>query len=285
MPTIGDYALHAIEMGRFGLDGGAMFGIVPKTLWEKKTQPDAENRIPLHMRCLLLDGTDRLILIDAGIGDKLSEKERRIYAVDHSRHSLASSFEAAGFAFEDVTDVILTHLHFDHCGGATRQAEDGNLAVTFPSARYYVQRRHWEWARAGNAKEAASFLEKNIEPLAASGRLDLVDGKTEIFPGVTVLPVSGHTEAQQMVKVSGPEGTLVYVADLIPTLAHLKPAWVMAYDVDPLATIEEKEAFLEEAEREGWHLFFEHDPEVAVASLERTDGGIGATHLRALDEF
>lgn len=284
MPQIGPYTLHTIETGRLGLDGGAMFGIIPKPLWERRIPPDAQNRIPLNMRCLLLEGDGRVILVDNGLGDKYDNKFKSIYAVDHDHSDLQGSLDAAGFSTADVTDVILTHLHFDHCGGSTRREGD-RLALTFPNATYHVQEAHWHWARNPNAREQGSFFEENLEPLAASDQLHLVDGEQDLFPGVTVLTVNGHTEAQQLVKISGAEGTLVFVADLLPTSAHLRAPWIMAYDVRPLVTLQEKQDFLERALAEGWHLFFEHDPEVAVASLQQTPKGIDVKAPRSLDEL
>ncbi len=282
MPTIGPYALYTIETGRFGLDGGAMFGIVPKPLWEKNIPADARNRIPLNMRCLLLEGPDRLILVDTGIGDTFDEKRRDIFAVDHDYAELHRSLRAAGFGAEDVTDVVLTHLHFDHCGGATRYDDAGEPTLTFPHARYYVQRAHWEWARTSNPKEDGSFLAENLDPLAASGRLKFTEGDEELLPGIEVMTVNGHTRGQQLVRITDSDTTLVFVADLLPTVHHLRPAWTMAYDVEPLVTIAEKADFLERAVAEDWQLFFEHDPEVAVAGLTRTERGITTTNARPL---
>ena len=284
MPKIGPYTLYCIETGRFALDGGAMFGIVPKPLWERRISADARNRIPLHMRCLLLEGEGRLILIDNGIGDKFGAKFRDIYAVDTAYGELHQSLKQAGFAAEEVTDVILTHLHFDHCGGSTRQVGD-RLDVVFPHATHHVQQAHWDWARNPNPRERASFLAENLEPLAASGQLHLVDGDGELFPGLAVRTVHGHTEAQQLVRVSGPEGTLVYVADLLPTAAHLPLPWVMAYDVRPLVSIREKETFLKEAVAGGWQLFFEHDPYHEVVGLQTTEQGIAVAEARPLAEL
>jgi glyoxylase-like metal-dependent hydrolase (beta-lactamase superfamily II) len=284
MPTIGPYELHTIETGRFGLDGGAMFGIVPRPLWERRIQPDSKNRIPLQMRCLLLEGESRVILIDNGLGEKIDEKFRRIYAVDHESSSLSRSLHAAGFSPEDVTDVVLTHLHFDHCGGCTKMAGD-TLKLTFPNARYHVQRAHWEWARSANVREAASFLDENLAPLGRSGRLELVEGACPLFPGVEVITVDGHTEAQQLVKIHDAERTLVFVADLLPTTAHLREAWIMAYDVRPLVTLEEKRTFLEQALEKGWDFFFEHDPDVAVGTPARTAGGIEIAEARSLEDL
>lgn len=284
MPSIGSYTLHTIETGRFGLDGGAMFGIVPRALWSRRIEPDDRNRIPLAMRCLLLEGRDRLILIDNGLGDKYDEKFGAIYAVDQESANLAGSLKTAGFGLEDVTDVVLTHLHFDHCGGSTRRVGD-RLEPAFPNARFHVQRLHWDWAMEPNEREAASFLRENLEPLGASGRLNLLDGEVEVAPGVDVMVVNGHTEAQQLVRVSDSEKSLVFVADLLPTTAHVRPVWIMAYDVRPLVTLREKAVFLERAVAEGWNLFFEHDPGIAVASLERTERGIEPCHERPLSEL
>ena len=285
MPQIGPYTLHAIETGRFGLDGGAMFGIVPKPLWSQRIEPDAQNRIPLNMRCLLMVGDGRVILVDTGIGDTFEGTEYQdIYAVDHDAATLEGSLGDHGISRTDVTDVILTHLHFDHCGGSTRQA-DGGAEVTFPNATYHVQERHWNWATDPNPKEKGSFLRDTFAPIEAAGQLHRVDGAGPLLPHIDVALVHGHTEAQQIVKVHDDATTLVYVADLLPTTHHLPPAWTMAYDVRPLQTIDEKGRFLERAEDSEWKLFFEHDPEVAVGGLARTDRGIDVVHRRSLDDL
>lgn len=284
MPRIGPYTLHAIETGRFGLDGGAMFGIVPRPLWVRRMPPDDRNRIPLHMRCLLIESTDRLVLVDVGMGDKYDAKFADLFAVDHARHTLLGSLRAAGFGPEDVTDVVLTHLHFDHGGGATVRRGD-RLALTFPNAVHHVQRAHWDWAADPNPRERNSFLEDNLAPLEASGQLRLHDGAGPLLPGIETLLVHGHTEAQQLVKVTGEEGTLLFAADLVPTHVHLAPAWGMGYDVRPLVTIAEKADLLARAHREGWQLFFEHDPTVAVASLEATERGFTTHAHRTLEEL
>jgi len=286
MAQIGPYSLHTVDTGRFGLDGGAMFGIVPKPLWSQRIAPDDENRIPLAMRCLLLDGPDRLILIDTGIGDTFAgTKYQDIYAVNQNDGTLDERLAELGFARSDVTDVILTHLHFDHCGGSTRRAEGEKFSVTFPNATYHVQKAHWEWATDANPKEDASFVNVTFRPLEDSGQLRLVEGASTLFPGVSVEVVHGHTEAQQVVKVTDSDTSLVYVADLLPTTHHLGPAWTMAYDVRPLKTIDEKAAFLERAVDAEWNLFFEHDPDVAVADVEQTDHGIQTVRARSLDEL
>lgn len=284
MPQLGPYTLHTIETGRFGLDGGAMFGVVPKPLWEKRIAPDEKNRIPLAMRCLLLEGNDRLILIDTGLGDTYTDKFAKIFAIDHEHSELHRSLKAAGHSAADVTDVVLTHLHFDHGGGCTTR-RNGMLALTFPNATHYVQRAHWNWARNPNPREKNSFLEENLEPLASASQLHLLDGDGPLFDNVTVRTVFGHTEAQQMVQIDGDGQTLVFVADLLPTTAHVPLPYVMGYDVRPLQTMKEKEAFLDEAHTEGWHLFFEHDPDVALANLQEGPKGLETTNHRPLAEL
>ena len=277
---IGPYTLHAVEAGRFALDGGAMFGIVPRVLWERRIAPDARNRIPLHMRCLLVEGDGRLVLVDNGMGRKYDARFADLYAVDPAV-ALEASLDALGFSPADVTDVVLTHLHFDHCGGSTRR--DGEaLHLVFPRARHHVQKAHWQWAMHPNVREQASFLAENLEPLEREGVLVLHDGDGEILPGIGVRVVNGHTEAQQVVLVQGGEATLAFVADLLPTVHHLAPAWNMGYDVRPLVTISEKARFLDEALAGGWHLFFEHDPDVELASLALSERGIHTTHHRLL---
>jgi glyoxylase-like metal-dependent hydrolase (beta-lactamase superfamily II) len=277
---IGPYALHEIHAGRIGLDGGAMFGIVPKPLWERRIPADERNRIPLAMRCLLLEGDGRVVLIDNGVGDTYDDKFADIYAVDQTSSELHRSLAEAGFGAEDVTDVILTHLHFDHCGGSTTRDADGTLRVAFPNATFHVQRSHWEWAHA-SPREGASFLSENLDPLDASGQLRFVEGPGEVLPGVEAIVVDGHTRGQQLLKVSDDEWTLLYAADLLPTAAHVPLLWVMAYDVAPLDTLQEKERVLEAAAREGWVVFFEHDTETATARIEQGERGYQAVERRA----
>ncbi len=283
MMEIAGYELHSVETGRFRLDGGAMFGIVPKPLWERRIPADERNRIPLAMRCLLLKGQGRIILIDNGIGDKLSDKMKDIYGVDFSAYHLSRSLAALGVAPEEVTDVILTHLHFDHCGGSTRY-ENGRLVLTFPNARHYVQRVHWEWATHPNLREKASFLQENILPIQEYGKLVLIDGDTELFPGVHVHVVNGHTRGQQIVRISDDRETLLFMGDLVPTHAHVPLVWIMAYDIEPLVTLEEKQYWLQEALTGQWHLFLEHDPEIEVINVEMGSRGFQVVHPRTLTE-
>ena len=284
MPAhIGPYTLHTIETGRFRLDGGAMFGIVPKPLWERRIPADERNRIPLNMRCLLIEGPERLILIDNGIGSTYGDKFADIYGIDHEYAELHRSLAAAGFDANEVTDVILTHLHFDHCGGTTKRAGD-DWVLAFPNARHHIQRAHWRWANDPTPKEENSFLASNFALLEATDQLNLLDGSQDLWGGISVELVNGHTEAQQIVKIAAEgDDTLIYVADLLPTTAHLGPAWTMAYDVRPLVTIEEKSDFLERALADEWTLFFEHDPDVAIANVERSEKGITTVDPRPLD--
>ncbi|MBL7978844.1 MAG: MBL fold metallo-hydrolase [Bacteroidetes Order II. Incertae sedis bacterium] len=273
MPKIAGYELYTIESGRFGLDGGAMFGIIPKPMWEKYLQADARNRIPMNMRCLLLVGNNRVILIDTGLGDKFDAKFGDIYAVDTEMFNLQRSLKHHDIKPEDVTDVILSHLHFDHAGGSTIK-KDGNLVTAFPNAVYHVQTTHWEWAtQKPNIRERNSFLHENLAPLADSGQLQLQTGPGTLFEGVETLVIHGHTPGQQMIKVSDQSQTLVFTADLTPTLAHIPSIWVMGYDLDPLLTIAEKDQFLKQAAEHKWKIMYDHDPLSEISDITWTDRG------------
>lgn len=259
-----------------------MFGIIPKALWAGRIPPDDRNRIPMCMRSLLLEGDGRVILIDNGAGDKYDDRFREIYALEPC--TLEASLASAGFSTDDVTDVILTHLHFDHAGGSTHQSSS-KIVPRFKNATYHLQQMHLEEARVPNIRERASFIPENFEPIAANGQFQTHYGEGTVCPGVDLLVVNGHTTAQQLVKISGKQGTLVFCADLLPTMHHLRGPWIMAYDVRPLMTVKEKGAFLTRAHAQQWHLFFEHDPEVVVASLEETEKGITACLPRSLNEL
>ena len=260
--TLGGWRIHTLETGFFRLDGGAMFGSVPKPLWSRTNPPDERNRIRLAMRCLLVEGHGRRILVDDGIGDKLSGKLADIYAVDHSEHTLERSLAALGLGVTDVTDVVLTHLHFDHAGGSTRR--DGErLVPRLPGAQFHVQRLNLENARRPNLRERASYLAENFEPLEQAGVLRVADGAAEPWPGFRLIRADGHTRGQQLVRISGPEGVLYYVADLIPTAAHVRIPFVMGYDVAAIETMAEKRRLLERAVAERAWICLEHDPEVA----------------------
>ena len=274
---IGEYDVHPIPTGQFGLDGGAMFGTVPKVLWEKSNPPDDKNRIAMEARGLLLVGPTRRVLIDCGnggdfiakYGEKLGGKFTEMYGLDASGPSLEKSLRKYGLGYEDITDVILTHLHFDHAGGGTTERA-GQLVPTFPKAQYYVQRANLENAKKPNIREKASYFPANIEPLERSGHLQQIDGAKEILPGISVLISNGHTRGHQMVKISDGQNTLLYCGDVVPTSSHVRLAWVMGYDLEPLRLIEEKTSVLGPAADEKWYLFFEHDPYCDAARIVRS---------------
>ena len=270
---IGPYDLHPLDTGTFALDGGAMFGVVPKPLWEKTNPPDERNRIPLAARSLLIRGDGRTILGAVGTGDKLNEKLRGIYKIDNSGATIRASLAARGVTPEQVTDVILTHLHFDHAGGSTVLA-DGALRPAFPNARYYVQREHWEAAGAPTERDRASFFPDDFRPLREHGVLHFTEGEGPLFPGISVRLVHGHTAALQCPVITDGTTTLFYCADLMPTTAHVQLPWIMAYDLRPLVTLEEKRRILDEAASAGWILYFEHDPVTPAVSLRRTEKGV-----------
>jgi len=274
---IGEYEALPINTGIFGLDGGAMFGTVPKVLWEKSNPADPQNRIAMEARALLLKGPQRKILVDCGIGtafnlkygEKLGPKFAEIYAVNSEKDSLVKSLKANGLDPKDITHVVLTHLHFDHCGGGVSE-DNGKLVPTFPRAKYFVQKANLENARKPNLREKASYFSANFEPLVEAGVLELVEGdKENLLPGISVHVSNGHTRGHQMVQVSDGKTTLLYCGDLVPTASHVRLPWVMGYDLNPLLLMEEKSRFLGPAADKGWYLFFEHDPYRAFGQVER----------------
>lgn len=269
---LGGYELHPIETGRFGLDGGAMFGIVPKPLWSRANPPDERNRIELAARAMLIVGHGRKILVDNGNGSKFTEKQIDIYRLDTSGSELSRSLAGRGVAPSDITDVILTHLHFDHAGGSTVN-DDGGPRPAFPNARYYVQKAHWNQAVKPSEKDRGSFMPDDFMPLMDHGVLELVDGECEIFPGIRLMVVNGHTTALQLPHLSDGTTNLLYCCDLFPTTSHIPLPYIMAYDLRPLVTLEEKKKILPRACDEGWLLFFEHDPGVVAGRIRRTEKG------------
>ncbi len=264
---IGPYSLQSIPSGTFALDGGSMFGVAPRPLWEKTNTPDDQNRIDLGMRLLLIRGPSRTYLIDTGIGDKFNDKQNAIYKVNAVMPDEA--LRAAGVDPAGVTDVILTHLHFDHAGGATRA--DGSPSL--PQARYHIQHEQLEWAREPAWKDRGSFRPDDFMPLQREGQFTIHSGRTEIEDGIELLPVDGHTRAMQLVKVSDGDTTLLYCADLVPTRGHLRPPFIMSYDNEPLKTLEEKQHLLGLAAAEDWILFFEHDASCAAGRIRRGTRG------------
>ncbi|MCX8144296.1 MAG: MBL fold metallo-hydrolase, partial [Bacteroidia bacterium] len=265
--------LYTIDTGFFKLDGGAMFGVVPKSIWQKLNPADENNMCTWAMRCLLVEYHNRLILIDTGIGNKQNEKFFSFYYL-HGDDSLIKSLNKHGFTYTDITDVFLTHLHFDHCGGAISfERSKEYYYPTFPNATYWSHSKHWDWAIHPNAREKASFLKENILPIQESGQLKFVDKDTYDLP-FEYIDVYGHTEAMILPVVEYKGTKVIYLADLIPSSGHIPIPYVMAYDVRPLETLKEKEQVLERAFQENWLLFFEHDPKIELCSLQKTEKGI-----------
>lgn len=271
---IGQYTVHTFDTGDFALDGGAMFGVVPKTLWTRAYHTGDElNRIDMTARSLLIKGNGKVILIDTGCGHKMSEKLESIYRVDYSRASVKHSLEMHEVSFEDITDVILTHLHFDHVGGATTKTKTGEIIPTFPNATYHVQKEQLQWAKAPTDKDRASFMPENWEPLIANGMLNTLEGDGELFQGINVQRVYGHTCGLQVVHIMDDEKHIVFPADLIPTAAHVPVPYVMGYDNFPLTSMEEKQDLLSDAAEQGWILCFEHDAFTTAGTVKRTEKG------------
>jgi glyoxylase-like metal-dependent hydrolase (beta-lactamase superfamily II) len=268
---IGKYKLSVIESGFFGLDGGAMFGIVPKPLWEKSNPSDEANRIKLSTHHLLLENGNRKIIIDTGMGDKWDEKLKNIYAVDENV-SIQSALDKNGLKVEDITDVILTHLHFDHTGGSTVK-NNGKLEPAFPNAKYYVQKQNYDWGINPSQRDKGSYLIENFKPLYEEGVLNFINGNESFDDEIEFIVVNGHTFGQQMVKVSDGSSTILFCADLIPTVSHIPLPYIMGYDLQPLVTLEEKKKYLNIAIDENWKLFFGHDPEIAFATIKKLDKG------------
>lgn len=277
--TVGDLRIHAIEGGGQKLDGGAMFGVVPKPLWEKRIPADERNRIPLAMRCLLVETPDALVLIDNGAGNKENEKFVNIYGLENESSDAAlyptileEALAAAGFKPDDVDIMLDTHLHFDHAGGNTHVDADGQVRLSFPRARYIVQKGEYEYAHWKNERIQASYLKHNFQPVMEAGRLELVEGDVEIIPGISVLRSPGHTPHHQSVLITSAGETAIFLADVMPTSAHLPLPWIMGYDVEPLVTLESKRSIVKRAQDEDWLLIFEHDPTVAWGRIGEKDG-------------
>lgn len=267
--------ITAINTGFFKLDGGAMFGVVPRQMWEKLNPPDDKNLCTWAMRCLLVEIEDRKILIDAGIGDK---QDARFYShfEPHGADSLLQSLANQAITPEDITDVFLTHLHFDHCGGILTKNTEGSLLPVFPNATHWSNARHWAWAMHPNPREQASFLKENFEPLQTLGKLKFVEATEgiELFPNFYVHFAFGHTEAMMMIRLVMDDGrTFFYPADLLPSSWHVNMPYIMAYDIRPLESLKEKAAILDRAVAENWHLIFEHDPATACATVKRNEAG------------
>ncbi|MFH1320738.1 MAG: MBL fold metallo-hydrolase [Bacteroidota bacterium] len=291
--------LYPINTGNFKLDGGAMFGVVPKVLWQKTNPADENNLCTWAMRCLLIEDENRLILIDNGIGDKQSEKFLSYYYL-HGDDTLEKSLEKHGFCHDDITDVVISHLHFDHCGGSVKWNKDKTGYVTaFKNATYWSNSAHWNWATEPNQREKASFLKENIIPIQECGQLQFADSgrssiqgtrdakekKYKIFPDFSVLFVNGHTEAQMLPHIIYKGKTVVYLADLIPSAGHIPLPYIMSYDMRPLVSLEEKETLLNKAADEEYILFLEHDPLIECCTVQHTEKGIRMKDSFTLKEY
>ena len=276
---LGGFRIHALEAGLQRLDGGAMFGVVPKPLWERRIPADERNRIPLAMRCLLVETADALVLIDTGAGNKDDEKFKEIYGIenDGTPTRLEDAIRHAGHDPADIDVLISTHLHFDHAGGNTLREPDGRIRAAFPGARHYVQKGEFEFAHIQNERIRASYPTDNFDPVEEAGLWTFVDGPAEIVPGVEVIPTPGHTPHHQSVLVRSEDRVACFLADVMPTSAHVPLPWIMGYDLEPLVTLESKRELLAAARDEDWLLVFEHDP---VVSWGRLDPGSEKPRLR-----
>ena len=270
--------LYPVETGNFKLDGGAMFGVVPKSIWQKTNPADSNNMIDIAARCLLIEEGDRLILIDTGLGNKQSDKFFNYY-YRWGDFSMQSSLRKLGFHPDDITDVFMTHLHFDHCGGSVQwNKERTGYEPAFRNALFWTNQDHWEWATKPNAREKASFLKENLLPMQESGQLRFIDRHEQPFIekselGFGILFVDGHTDKQMIPHISYKDKTLVFAADLIPTAGHIPLRYVMGYDTRPLITLKEKAVFLNKAVEENYYIFFEHDAHCEICTLQQTEKG------------
>jgi glyoxylase-like metal-dependent hydrolase (beta-lactamase superfamily II) len=276
--------LFAIETGNLKLDGGAMFGVVPKVMWNKVYPADENNLCNWSMRCLLIDDGERVILIDNGIGDKQDEKFLKHYYLNGD-FSLESSLKDHGYTTDDITDMVLTHLHFDHCGGSIKYNENKELVPAFKNANYWVSRAQYEWATNPNRREKASFLKENILPIKESGQLNIIEEEGEFIPNIVAKIYNGHTQGQIIphVKINGK--TLAYTADLFPSTAHIPMPWIMAYDTKPLITLKDREHFFKESLETDTILFFEHDLYNECCTLEMTERGVKVKETFSLSDL
>jgi glyoxylase-like metal-dependent hydrolase (beta-lactamase superfamily II) len=276
--------LYKLETGKFRLDGGAMFGVVPKTLWNQAYPADENNLCNLSMRCLLIETNDKKILIDAGIGNKLDEKFLSHYYLNGD-FSMEKSLDANGFTFDDITDVVLTHLHFDHCGGAVSKDNQNNLFLTFPNAKYWVSLAQYKWAMNPNQREKASYFRDNIQPIVEKKQMHFIGEETMLYPGIQLRLFNGHTDGLMIPFIKYKNKTLVFTADLLPTAAHIPASWVCGYDTRPLISMDERNSFLSEVVQNNYVLFFEHDIYRECCTLKESEKGIRMDRSFTLSEF
>jgi len=265
---IGKYDLYSVETSEFGLDGGAMFGIIPKPVWEKKVSADELNRVNMVTRSLLLVSDEKKILIDTGNGTKWEEKYKKIYDINTDQYNIEKSLGKYGFSSEQITDVICTHMHFDHIGGNTK-IKSGEVVPTFPNAKYWISEENWKLANHPSQKDAGSFIEHDWKVLAENQMIEIIDGREPFIEGIETIITHGHTPGLLHPIVSDGSNKLFYGADIFPMVAHIPIPWVMAYDVQPVVTMEEKQKLLQKMEREDWILFFEHDPHIQACTVHK----------------
>ena len=275
----GDYRVEIVPDCEFRLDGGAMFGVVPRNLWSQTFPPDEQNRIRMNMNCVFIDTGSEKILIETGIGDKWSEKHRAMFGIDRKRSLDESLQTIAGVNANEVTIVINTHLHFDHAGGNTKLDQSGRPAPSFPNARHFISRAEYEHAEAPSERDRASYLAENWQPLKASGQMELKDANYEVMPGLRMETYAGHNRSMQCWRLDRGGQTLFGFADLVPTRAHVPFAWIMGYDLYPVETLEAKKRLLPQAAREGWVCLFYHDPDQPLCHLIERDGKLRAVSV------
>ena len=277
---IGKWKITVLETGDFWLDGGAMMGSVPKVLWSKTNPCDELNRIQLAMRCLLLDDGENIVLIETGIGNKNTEKFVNMFNIKQNKNALSNTLSKYGYSPSDITHTILTHLHFDHAGGATDNDLNGDCIPTFPNSKYYISKKNWEAGLNPNYKDRASYIKENYIPLKDKNVLKIISDNTEILDGISTYIVNGHTYGQQLVKISDDNETLVFCSDLIPLKSHIKIPWIMGYDLNASLTLEEKKTFLNLASQNNWILFLYHDPEIVAVKIKKSE-----KYFKVIDEI
>lgn len=276
--------IYPVEAGNFKLDGGAMFGVVPKSIWQKTNPADANNMIDIASRCMLIEKGDKLTLIDTGMGTKQSDKFYSYY-YPWGDFSLEKSINNLGFGMSDITDVFLTHLHFDHVGGATIKNKNNTIETLFTKATYWSNQKHWNWAIEPNEREKASFLSENLKPLEESGQLQFVNSSENEYHPFNIHFMDGHTEKQMLPSVQYQGKTLVFMADLLPTVGHIPLPYVMGYDTRPLLTLKEKKEFLNAAATNEWYLFLEHDAHNQIVTVKHTEKGVRLHNIYTFEEL
>ena len=274
---IGRWKVSVLETGDFKLDGGAMMGSVPKVLWEKTNPADSLNRIDLALRCVLVDDGENVVLIETGIGDKYTEKFKKMFKIKQEKNTLSNTLSKYNYSIKNITHVVLTHLHFDHAGGATTKNNHGQIVPTFPHAKYYISESNWEAGIKPSPRDRASYLKENYVPLLENNVLNIIPDNSEIIDGISTYVVNGHTHGQQLIKVNGNNETLVFCSDLIPLKSHLKLPWIMGYDLNAVLTLEEKKIFLDQAVKNNWILFFYHDPKIVACRIFKEDNSYKVT--------